>query len=147
MSAQAWITGADHGITPDERDEIILRERVATWNRGEGPRVGDFIMFSDGVLHRFSHDWGDGLQTSLGGSFYLGHGSMSFSGGLDPSIPKHALLNSGRTRPGSAWFFHCDSPRAYSAIYVEVACRVYATEMRSDHWRAKPRSETAGRNA
>lgn len=134
----ARITGANHGIRTDEKDETILRERVAGWKRVEGPRVGDYIVFSDGVTHRFSHDWGDGLQTSESGSFYFGNGYMSFSGGLNPCVPREAIRDSGRTRPGHAWFFHHGFAHAHSGVYVEIDCRVYETALASDHWHAKP---------
>ncbi len=132
---QASITGADYQIKPSDKDHEILKQNVERYNSRKGPRVGDFITFSDGVVHRFSHDWGDGIQTSESGSFHFcNSGYMSFSGGLNPCVPNEWIYNSGQTRLGTAWFFHNGYMRANSAVYVEVVCRVFATNLPSDHW-------------
>ena len=72
---EATIYGADCGVTPDEKDDQLLAQRVAHWERFKGPRVGDYIEFADGITHRFSHDHGEewGIQTSPPGdrSFYM----------------------------------------------------------------------------
>ena len=134
----AYIVGADLSITPDDKDERILQERVEAWDKRPAPRVGDYIMFSDGVMHRFSHDWDEwGLQTSKDGSFYFGDGYMSFSGGLNPPILREKVLNSGETKKGQAWFFHHDWAHAHSAVFVMVDCRVFGTAEKSTHWESR----------
>ena len=75
----------------DELDRVILAMRLAQRDAVATPRLGDFVRFSD-RLERISHDWGDTVQTSEGGSFYLAEGGhASFSGGLNPSVPKERL--------------------------------------------------------
>lgn len=137
LVCRGWIIGADNPrITPDDRDAQILADRVQEWNKRAGPRVGDWLIFADGVMHRFSHDWEEhGLQTSKGGSFYLDdNGYASFSGGLNPCVPRDKVLNSGQTRLGRFWFFHHDYMTAHAAVNVELTCRVFATELYSNHW-------------
>ncbi len=96
------------------------------FNARSGPRVGDFALFPDGHEERFSHDWGDGLQTSRGGSWYLSiEGYASFSGGLNPMIPNARIEATDERRAGAFWFFDRAWPRAHSAVYVSVECRVY----------------------
>jgi hypothetical protein len=115
-------------------DTELLENRTAMRDEHPGPRVGDYVIFPDDIsrdgeyerqVERFSHDWGDALQTSPGGSWYLGDGYASFSGALNPSIPKSHLIDTGETRPGQFWFFKDNSPRAYNGIDVQAPCRVY----------------------
>ena len=50
---------------------------------------------------------------------------MSYSGNLDPSIPKHQLKDTGKKGSGRIWFFHHDEARGHDAVYAIVNCRVY----------------------
>lgn len=113
----------------DDRDVEIARERVELWNKRSGPRVGDWIAMLDGTLRRFTHHWGDGLQTTCGngdnGSFYFARGCMSYSGGLDPSIPIAQIVETSEIRNGNAWFFHHDSSGAHRGVYFTAPCRVF----------------------
>jgi len=115
--------------TFDERDATILQKRSADWDKTPGPRVGDFIQMQDGTERRLTHDWGEGIQTTtlkFDASFYLGrHGCVSFSGGLDPSIPKSSLEWTGRKKMGRFWFFHHDHRVAHNGVYFKSPCRVY----------------------
>lgn len=125
----------------DARDAEILRDLRAHWAAVTGPRVGDFVRFADSDrLHRFSadHQWTaediaeypslvDGLQTTPGGSFHLGRHGMSYSGGLDSTIPRTTLTDTGETRLGGAWFFHHGWSGAHRGVDVRIECRVYAT--------------------
>lgn len=117
--------------TLDERDQAILAERVAEIDRREGPRVGDFVRYADGVEHRVSHVWGDEaddtIQTSYGGSFYLGHGYVSFSGGLEPGVKRETLTLTGERKDGRVWFFHHDYATAHNGVDARMAFRVYET--------------------
>lgn len=112
----------------DERDRAILAERQAAWNERTGPRVGDFVRFPDGSMARFTHDWGESIQiscTKYGGSFYLGHGYASYSGGLEPGIKKEFLVETNETEIGRFWFFHRDWAEAHNGVNVDLGCRVY----------------------
>ena len=114
----------------DERDtEIFVRRVDARWD-SNGYRLGDYVEFADGTLRRIAHIWGDGgVQTAAGGSFYLGEGYMTFSGQLFGSVPGASLVNTGRLRQGSCWFFHHDFATAGGGITVNVQCRVFRCEL------------------
>lgn len=135
---EAKIIKGAYGVEPSEKDEALLAERVEEWETHPGPRVGDFLDFDDGTRHRFSHDHGQewGIQTSpLGGSFYLGLGYVSYSGGLQPCIKHHDLTATDEKRQGLFWFFHNDWRRASNGITVSVPCRVFTTPLTADHWK------------
>lgn len=114
----------------DDKDAELARERLASWNERQGPRVGDWVDMPDGTQRRFTHNWGDSLQTTCGNgdneSFYFASpGGMSYSGGLDPSIPVERLQDTGEFRQGRAWFFHHDHSGANRGVYFTIPCRVY----------------------
>lgn len=113
----------------DNRDREMLVSRLAAFGAVEGARVGDFCRMPDGELRRFTHDWGDSLQTNgpkqALGCFYLGHGYMDYSGALDPAIPRDRLFETDETKLGAAWFFHHNEHRASNGVYFEVPCRVF----------------------
>ena len=113
----------------DDRDAVIRDRRLAAWNERPGPRVGDFCIMPDGEARRFTHNWGDDIQTSWkgdgGDGFYFGDGFMSYSGGLDPALLKSALTETGETRDGRAWFFHHDQWGGGRSVYFVVPCRVF----------------------
>jgi hypothetical protein len=104
----------------DAIDERIRMEREAKWQQREGPRVGDFVIMQDGTLRRFTHDWDNALQTTVRdcpGSFYFDRaGYMSYSGGLDPCIPKCRLTDTGQVASGKVWFFHHDEHRGHNGV-------------------------------
>lgn len=113
----------------DDRDNAIRQRRIARWNEREGPRVGDWCIMLDGTMRRFTYDWGDRIQTTCARNndeiFYLGDGYMSFSGSLDPAIPKEKLVDTWTMKEGNAWFFHHGYPAASNGVYCRVPCRVY----------------------
>jgi len=138
--------GSPFGVTVDldARDQEILAQRVAILaGRHEDPIVGDFVRMLDGTLRRFTHRWSEGLQTTVptlregaepGGSFYLGHGYVSYSGSLDSTVPLTQLELTNETRPGWVWFFHHDHHTAFfhhdhhtahNGVDVPVEFRVY----------------------
>lgn len=117
--------------TLDETDTAICDRRLTEWNAIEGPRVGDWVLMPDATLRRFTHDWGDGLQTTIDrmpGSFYFGNGYMSYSGGLDPIIPRAKIRPVDDVRFGACWFFHHDRQRAGNGVNLSVPCRVFKVE-------------------
>jgi len=110
----------------DARDLDILVDRSVTLNRRSGARAGDFIRLLDGSERRIAYCWDDGVQTTDHGSFYLGDGGISYSGGLD------AAITLDRVRPirhisrlGRVWFFHHDQWRAHSSVHGWLDFRVY----------------------
>jgi hypothetical protein len=115
----------DYPVGPDEKDRKIALARYRAWNRKRGPRVGDFVIIPGVGYERFAHDWSDGLQTTPGGSFYLGNGYASMSGSLNPSIPKKMIHRTMEMRQGHFWFFHHDDHMAHNAVGVQMPCRVY----------------------
>lgn len=121
-------------LTPqlDDRDRDLFTARAESYDRIGGPRVGDYVEFADGVIRRVSHVWDDGVQTSDGGSFYLGNGYISFSGGLYPSIPFSSLTDTGEKRNGSVWLFHHDWARAHNGVHSEISFRVFKADRETE---------------
>jgi hypothetical protein len=109
----------------DAVDYEIVQKRLRLWNENPRPRVGDWLVYPDGTGKRFSHDWGNGLQVSAGGSFYLGNGWVEFSGSLDPSIPDAQIKPTDRTLYGTVWIFHHNDARAHNGVVTDIPCRVY----------------------
>ncbi len=118
-------------ITLDNRDKAILAARVPAFDPTESPRVGDYVDFTDDVTRRISQMWPDHVQTSDGGSFYLGVGRMSFSGSLYTSVPTETLTLTEGTREASAWFFHHDDRTAHNGIDVCVLMRVWVSSAKA----------------
>lgn len=118
----------------DSEDLKIQADRNKQRSKILGPRVGDYIEMLDGSLRRFTHDWGDSLQTTVGTnhpcsgdeSFYLcDNGALSFSGSLAPPIDISNIADTGKTRSGGCWFFHRDYATAHNGVRAEVDCRIY----------------------
>lgn len=110
----------------DEKDTQILVDRETEFNKRTGPRVGDFVKMLDGTIQRFSHDWGDDIQTSNGGSYHISKsGYVDMSGGLNRAIMKDKLTLTDEAMPGSFWFFHHDRAAAHNVVDVKITCRVY----------------------
>ena len=122
----------NHDIVPDERDAELLRSRYAAWAKRRGPRVGDFLRVGPDRFLRFTHDWGEDIQTtsrtfSGDGSFYLSSdGFASFSGSLDPAIDKRRLTKTDELRNGSFWFFHHDRSGGHRGVGATMPCTVWA---------------------
>jgi hypothetical protein len=117
-----------HDKSLDERDQKILDKIMVLRNNIQRPRIGDFLRFQTGELERLSHDWGDGFQTSPGGSFFLSAcGNGSFSGGLNPITPLGRIELTSETLPGRFWFFHHGFPGAGRGVDFFIPCRVYRT--------------------
>jgi hypothetical protein len=117
----------------DAQDAAILENRERLFNLVDGPRVGDFLKVGDGQFLRFTHDWDDSIQTTVhakhpchgDASFYLSDGYASFSGSLDPSIPKDQLHDTGEKQEGSFWFFHHNHACASNGVYFRIKCRIF----------------------
>lgn len=119
-----------HVLTLDDRNQAILTARIKLLDEEEGPRVGDYVEFSNGVTRRVSYIWfGERVQTSDAGSFYLGNGYVSFSGSLHDGVPRNTLVRTEAKRLGSVWFFRNDYHQANNALNVEIEFRVYKCEL------------------
>jgi hypothetical protein len=120
----------------NQKDNQILRRRFAALEAIKGPRLGDYVIYPGGHSERISHDWGNGVQTSdakCGSSFYLEErGHVSFSGGLNPSVPKNKLRETGRTLDGAFWFFHQDWWQAHNGVEFQLPCRVFELQNVND---------------
>jgi len=113
----------------DEIDQDILGQRTALRDGIEGPRIGDYVRFATGEIERFSHDFGEVLQTSPRGSFYLsGCGNASLScGSLNPPIPASTIKLTEEKMDGAFWFFHHGSVGPHRRVNCTAPCRVYQT--------------------
>jgi len=114
--------------TSEDVNESILEKRMEMYNEKSGPRVGDWLVKKvkgEDKYYRFSHNYGDSLQISDGGSFYLGEGYISFSGSLEPSIPLEKMEDTGEKKLGQVWFFKNDIKQAENGITLETEFRVY----------------------
>ena len=115
--------------TIDQRDNELLFARIAARANIDGARVGDWCRLPDDNMVRFTHDWGDDLQTDRGqglGSFYFSRcGFMDYSGGLDRALPRDRLHDTGAMLAAPCWFFHHDRPAAHNGVTVSVPCRVF----------------------
>lgn len=116
----------------DEKDAAILAERQAAFDTRKGPRVGDFIVMPDKTLRRFTHDWGESIQTTCKPhefgpeSFYITEdGFASYSGALDPAIDKKLIIETESTKDGYFWFFHHNHVQAHNGVHATMPCRVY----------------------
>ena len=110
---------------PDDRDLKIAQERVNSFDAIIGPRVGDFVILPDGKYQRFSHEWPDQIQTCDEGSFYLGNGYVSMSGGLDPGYKKEQIGPTDEIKPGHFWFFHHDLACGSNSVGLIMDVRVF----------------------
>ena len=117
----------------DERDVAIITSRMQALDLVEGVRVGDWLRFADGGEQRVSHvwkddDWQGPVQTTdcrFGASWYLGHGYLSFSGGLLDGVSADTLTLTDERKPGSCWIFHHDYRCAGGGVDAVVPFRVY----------------------
>lgn len=115
----------------DERNTKIMGERQVALDAVKGPRVGDYVRFANGIERRISYIWDFGddsptnVQTSDGGSFFLGYGYVSFSGSLYNGVPGPTLTITDEKKLGRAWFFDHDLPGAGRGVQVTVGFRMY----------------------
>lgn len=117
----------------DERDAAILAERVGSLAEITTPKVGDWVRFADGKLRRISHvwDWDDGnplAQTSDSGSYHLGDGYISMSGGLYPPVPTSTLTATDERRMGYVWFFHHNRSQAHNGVTTAISFPVWSCD-------------------
>lgn len=137
-SATVKIVGADYEVLrgggPDDRDTEIAERRIAALRRDAALRVGDWVE-DGGELRRVAHIWRDEADRperiqveASGGSYYLGDGYASMSGGLESGFPYGELERTGGVRPAVYWFFHHDYHTAHYGITVEAPAPVWRRE-------------------
>lgn len=111
----------------DAENEVILAARQAQLDARHEIGVGDVVMDGDKTL-RVAHDWGDSVQLTdgvYGESFFLGDGYLSFSGGLNPSIPKERFAATDEKRGASVWFFSQNMSMAHNGYHATAQFRVW----------------------
>lgn len=117
----------------DERDEELCRRNMEEYDKLPGPRVGDWVIFADGIERRISYIWKFddepkvyGIQTSQEGyGFHLGFGYISFSGSLFNSVDGNTLTRTYQKRNGRIWMFHHGFAMAHNGVETTVPFRVY----------------------
>ncbi len=116
----------------ENRHIVVLNMRAM--NRREGIRTGDYIRAKNGSMHRVAYIWRDEndkpilWQTASGaGSYALGKGYISYSGGLNKGFlegTKFRKLN--YLRNGNVWIFKDNFAMADNSVaYSNVKFRVF----------------------
>ena len=111
-----------------DKDLNILKTRIKEYDRIKDARVGDFFITSEDHYVRFTHAWDDHIQTSeseKSGSFYLGNGYISYSGGLDPGFKYSEIVDTGQIKKGWIWFFHDGWQLAHCGVHFNIDFRVF----------------------
>lgn len=121
-----------HWLHPQfDATDAEIRDRRAQALKAHKLNVGDFVRFSDDVVRRVSYIWPDedgrpeSVQTSDGGSFYLGNGFVSFSGSLHHGVPFDSFVDTGDTFDGDVWIFHHDIPGAGCGVNTTIKFKIW----------------------
>lgn len=119
----------------DERDAEILKRNQTSFDKLDGARNGDVVIFACGTVRRISYIWAFeeepretwSVQTSdVGGSgWYFGDGHVSYSGSLYRSVKYGTLTPTDETRDCPVWFFHHDWAQAHNGVYCHAKFRVF----------------------
>jgi hypothetical protein len=118
-----------------ELDHQMLAIRMELYNKISGPRPGDFVKLSDGTYQRFTRIYPGAIQAGASANsegFYLGHGTMSYSGGLNPGVKLSDLIKTDETKNGDVWFFHNNEFKAFNGIHFKVPFRVFMLKSDAD---------------
>ena len=116
-----------------QTNDTIFKERQMVYDAIQGIRIGDYVLEPGGKYTRVTHVWHDEQDQpesaqvggSKYGSFYLGNGHASYSGGLDPSLPVKELYLIDRGEMGRVWFFSEDRWGAGRGVDYEMSFRVF----------------------
>lgn len=112
----------------DAQDQAIVKQRQLHRARCKQPLIGDFVRFPTGEVERFSEHWGESLQTSPSGSFYLSEsGEAQFGGASHPATPLDQLDATENWLPGAFWIFHHNHRGPGRAVYFKIPCRLFLT--------------------
>jgi hypothetical protein len=113
----------------DEQDHRIIAARMVEYDKRQGPRVGDYIVFACETARRISYVWDfdddPACQTTDGGSFHLGEAGISYSGSLYHGVPASTLTLTNERRPGAIWIFHRGFAMRDNGVHKRVPFRVY----------------------
>ena len=118
-----------------EKNFAIAQERqLARDNyKPTEPAVGDIIYLPQKKKVIISHVWDNHVQTSRSGSCHIGKsGYMSYSGGLDSGLKREDLFLSEEKDFTQAWFFEGDWASAHSAVYFNLAVKVWKVRKGAD---------------
>lgn len=114
-----------------KNNETIKKERAEKFAVHTKPQVGDYLVFGYHDKRRITQVWGSdehgyAYQTgSIGGSYHLGDGYTSFSGGLDPAIPGEQIIDTGEREDARFWFFSEGIAGAGRGVDVTIPVRVW----------------------
>ena len=110
-----------------DRNLIILKEKQDLFLKDNRLKQGVFLKMPDGEYLRITHYFGDGVQTAkeFEGSYYLGEGTMSYSGSLDPIIKTENIRPTNETKIGHCWFFADRHSGGAKGIQCEILCPVF----------------------
>ena len=110
------------------KDFDLISEYMDSFNLRVGSRVGDFIKIDQSTYTRITHHWGEALQTgSTVDSYHLGRGCVSYSGGLDPSVPTSFFETHPKetTKQGRIWIFSNGWSGGDRGVFLTVPFRVF----------------------
>lgn len=111
---------------PDQHDySLALAWARVRIQQSQEIQAGDVVRLKDGTLRRVAHVWPDGYQPTgfYYGSFALGNGYASYSGGLDPLEPFPTPTE--ETMPVEFWFPHHNRLKAGSGVRCKIPVRVW----------------------
>jgi len=118
--------------TFDRRDQAIVAARAASLDADGEPRVGDYVVFADGVTRRIGErfDFGTGempdIQTAaVEGSFHLCAGYVRHGGSLHLPVHRSTLTRTDEQCDGRVWIFHHGHSGAGRDVSTRIPFRVY----------------------
>lgn len=113
------------------RNKEILTQLSSAYNEKAGPRIGDWLKLPYGLYTRFTHFWDSSIQTGTG-SFHLGEGYISYSGGLDSGIAKADLIPTNELKSGSVWIWDKGEVGPGRGVQCEIMFRVFELKEGAD---------------
>jgi hypothetical protein len=115
----------------NERDRALIAELAAKLELDQQPRVGDWVVFADGVTRRIAHRYDfetrdlPDIQTDSDGSFHLCDGFVNHSGSLHLPVHRSTLTRTGEQREGRVWIFHHGGSGRDNNVTAMIPFRVY----------------------
>lgn len=145
----------DNGHLDDRNlaEAVAIEHERNAMNR-DRPLVGDFVIMPDGTLERCCSAARHGMQTTEGGSFWVGRGGgCSYSGSLNKPRLWEFFTPTDQIKRGSFWFFSHGIAGAGRRVDFYLPCRVFRLEPRNmdeaearNHPMAKDYAEFWGEN-